>query len=182
MAVNGVTMPFLDVIGSLATIAGNHGVGRLDSVENRLVGIKLREVYEAPAAVVLHQAHRDLEAFVSPRDLSRVKDDLSRTYADLVYNGLWFSPLRAAIDAFVATTQEFVTGTVRVRLHKGSSQVVGRQSPYALYDRGLATYGAGDRFAHHSTEGFVRIWGLPVETAARRAAALAAADSAREAS
>lgn len=170
VSVNGVAMPFVDIIDCVGTIAGNHGVGRLDMVENRLVGIKSREIYEAPAAVVLHQAHRDLEAFVSPRDLDRVKRDLGRTYADLVYDGLWYSPLRIAIDAFVARTQERVTGTTRVKLFKGSSQIVGRESPYALYDHGLATYDTGDRFDHRATEGFIKIWGLPLETIARRSA------------
>jgi argininosuccinate synthase len=181
VAVNGVAMPFLDIIGSLGTIAGNHGVGRLDLVENRLVGIKSREVYEAPAALVLHQAHQDLEGFVSPRDLSRVKRDLANTYADLVYNGLWFSPLRAAIDAFVAHTQERVTGTIRVKLFRGASHVVGRQSPFALCDRGLATYDEDDRFDHRAAEGFIRIWGLPTETAARLAALAEAARRGTEA-
>lgn len=168
VSVNGVAMPFFDIIGSVGTIAGNHGVGRVDLVENRLVGIKSREVYEAPAAAVLHQAHRELEAFVSPRDLDRVKCDLGLKYADLIYDGLWFSPLRDAIDAFVARTQERVTGTIRVKLFKGTSLVAGRQSPFALFDQGLATYGAGDRFDHRAAEGFIKIWGLPVETAARR--------------
>ena len=168
-AVNGVAMPFIDVIGSLATIAGSHGVGRLDAVENRLVGIKSREVYEAPAAVVLHQAHLDLESFVTPRDLERVKREMSLEYANLVYNGLWHSTLREAIDAFVATTQARVTGTVRIKLFKGSSHVVGRQSPFALYDHALATYDEGDRYDHKAAEGFIKIWGLPLETAARRA-------------
>ncbi len=170
VSVNGVAMPFFDIIGSVGTIAGNHGVGRVDLVENRLVGIKSREVYEAPAAAVLHQAHRELEAFVSPRELDRVKCDLGVKYADLIYDGLWFSPLRRAIDAFVASSQERVTGTIRVKLYKGTSLVAGRQSPFALFDRGLATYGDEDRFDHRAAEGFIKIWGLPVETAARRRA------------
>ena len=168
VSVNGIAMPFLDIIGSLGTIAGNHGVGRIDMIENRLVGIKSREIYESPAAVVLHQAHAELEGFVIPRDLDRVKRDLALTYADLVYNGLWYSPVRDAIDAFVAKTQEHVTGTIRVKLFKGTSHVVGRRSPYALYDRALATYDEGDRFDHQAAEGFIRIWGVPVETVARK--------------
>jgi argininosuccinate synthase len=165
-AVNGVPMPLTDLIGSLTTIAGSHGVGRIDIVENRVVGFKSREVYEAPAAIVLHQAHRELESFVSPRDLDRVKQDLSQAYADLVYNGLWYSPLREAIDAFVANVQTRVTGTIRLRLFKGHATVVGRTSPVALYDRTLATYGDDDRFDHRASEGFVKIWGLSAETAA----------------
>jgi argininosuccinate synthase len=167
-ALNGVTMPFLDLIATLSTIAGDHGVGRLDLIENRLVGIKTREVYEAPAAVVLHQAHAELESFVSPRNLSRLKAELAVTYADLVYDGLWYSPVREALDGFMARVQEKVTGTIRVKLFKGAASMVGRQSPFALYDRELATYGDGDTFDHRAAEGFIRLWGLPVETAARR--------------
>jgi argininosuccinate synthase len=169
---NGVEMSLLEMIESLETIAGAHGVGRIDLVENRLIGIKSREIYEAPAAVVLHLAHRELEKLVIARDLQRVKQDLSRTYADLVYNGLWFSQLREAIDAFVRVIQPRVTGTVRVKLFKGDCRVVGRRSPFELYDPGLATYEAGDVFDRSAAEGFIKIWGLPVETAARRRASL----------
>jgi argininosuccinate synthase len=168
-AINGVQMPLVELIGSLETIAGAHGVGRIDMVENRLVGIKSREIYEAPAAVALHAAHRELEGFVIARDLERVKRDLGRTYADLVYNGLWFSPTREAIDAFVAKVQERVTGTVRLKFFKGLCQVVGRTSPNALYDHGLATYDAGDLFDHRAAVGFIKIWGLPIETMSRKA-------------
>jgi argininosuccinate synthase len=135
--VNGVSMPLTELIHSVATIAGVHGVGRIDMVENRLVGIQSREIYEAPAAVALHAGYRDLESVVTPKDLIRLKRELGVKYADLVYNGLWFSPMRQAIDAFVATMQPHVTGQVRLRLFKGACQVVGRQ------------------------------WGLPVETVAR---------------
>jgi argininosuccinate synthase len=169
VAVNGVEMLLVELIGSLETIAGVHGVGRLDMVENRVVGIKSRDVYEAPAATVLHVAHRELEGLVTPKDLQRLKQRLSQEYADLVYNGLWFSPTRLAIDAFVAKVQESVTGTVRLKLFKGDCRVVGRKSPHALYDQGLATYEEGDRFDHAAAEGFIKIWGLPVETAARSA-------------
>ena len=167
--INGVPMPLVELVGSLETIAGAHGVGRLDMVENRLVGIKSREIYEAPAATVLHAAHRELEMMVIPRDLERVKHDLSRTYADLVYDGLWFAPTREAIDAFVASVQPRVTGTIRVKLFKGDCRVVGRKSPFALYEHALATYDADDQFDHGAAEGFIRIFGLPVETAARKA-------------
>ena len=171
--VNGVTMPLTELINSLETIAGAHGVGRIDMVENRLVGIKSREIYEAPAATVLHVAHRELEALVVPRDLERLKAGLSRTYADLVYDGLWFSPTRDAIDAFVANVQQHVTGTVRLKLSKGDCRGVGRRSPASLYDTALATYDEGDKFDHEAAEGFIEIWGLPVANAAskrRRAA------------
>jgi argininosuccinate synthase len=167
-AVNGVAMSFMDIIASVGTIAGAHGVGRIDMVENRLVGIKSREIYEAPAAVVLHMAHRELESFVSPRDLLRLKQEMSLKYADMVYNGVWYSPIREAIDALVANIQERVTGVVRVKLFKGSSHVVGRKSPYALYDHGLATYDEGDKFDHGAAVGFIKIYGLPIETVARK--------------
>ncbi len=161
-------MALVELIESLETIAGAHGVGRIDMIENRLMGIKSREIYEAPAAVVLHAAHRELEKLVIARDLERIKQDMGRVYADAVYNGLWFSPTREAIDAFVAAIQPRVTGTVRLKLFKGDCRVVGRRSEYALYDRDLATYDAGDRFDHAAAEGFIKIWGLPTETAARK--------------
>jgi argininosuccinate synthase len=173
-AINGVDMPLVELIDSLETIAGVHGVGRIDMVENRLVGIKTREVYEAPAALLLHQAHRELEGFVTPKDLQRLKQRLSQEYADIVYNGLWFSPTRSAIDAFMQTIQPRVTGTIRLKLYKGDSRVVGRKSDFALYDHGLATYDAGDTFDHRAAEGFIKIWGLPVETEAKHAQRLAA--------
>lgn len=166
--INGVAMGLVELITSLETIAGAHGVGRLDMVENRLVGIKSREIYEAPAAVALHTAHKELETLVIPRDLERLKRQLGAVYADLVYNGLWFTPTREAIDAFVQKVQERVTGVVRLKFFKGDCRVVGRQSPFALYDHALATYDAGDAFDHTAAEGFVKIWGLPVETAARK--------------
>lgn len=179
--INGVAMGLVELISSLETIAGAHGVGRLDMVENRLVGIKSREIYEAPAAVALHTAHKELESLVIPRDLERLKRQLGVVYSDLVYNGLWFTPTREAIDAFVAKVQERVTGVVRLKFFKGDCRVVGRKSPYALYDHALATYDAGDAFDHTAAEGFVKIWGLPVETAARKSpekvAQMAKADS-----
>lgn len=176
-AVNGVEMPLVELINSLETIAGVHGVGRIDMVENRLVGIKSREIYEAPAGLLLHQAHRELEGLVILTDLQRLKQRLSQEYADIVYNGLWFSPMRSAIDAFMQNIQPRVTGTIRLKLYKGDCRVVGRKSPFSLYDRGLATYDEGDTFDHSAAEGFIKIWGLPVETAttnARRRAAKSA--------
>jgi argininosuccinate synthase len=167
VAINGVEMPLVELIDSLETIAGVHGVGRIDMVENRLVGIKSREIYEAPAAVPLHQAHRELEELVISKDLQRLKQRLSQEYADIVYNGLWFSPTRSAIDAFMQNIQPRVTGTIRLKLYKGDCRVVGRKSDFALYDHGLATYDAGDTFDHAAAEGFIKIWGLPVETAAK---------------
>jgi argininosuccinate synthase len=175
-------MPLTELINSLETIAGVHGVGRIDMVENRLVGIKSREIYEAPAGVVLHNAHRELEGMVIPKDLQRLKQRLAQDYADLVYNGLWFTTTREAIDAFVANVQQRVTGIVRLKLFKGDCRVVGRKSPFGLYDHALATYDEGDKFDHTAAEGFIKIWGLPVETAAKNARRNAAPlkDAARE--
>ena len=169
VAVSGVEMSLVELIASLETIAGVHGVGRIDMVENRVVGIKSREIYEAPAALLLHTAHREIEGLVVPKDLQRLKQRLSQEYADLVYNGLWFSHTRAAIDAFMQSIQQRVTGTIRLKLFKGDCRVVGRKSPFALYDQGLATYDEGDTFDHTAAEGFIKIWGLPVETAAKSA-------------
>jgi argininosuccinate synthase len=168
-AVNGVEMSLVELINSLETIAGVHGIGRIDMVENRLVGIKSREIYEAPAGLLLHQAHRELENLVVPRDCLRLKQRLSQEYADIVYNGLWFSPTRLAIDAFVQSIQPRVTGTIRLKLYKGDCRVVGRKSDFALYEHGLATYDEGDTFDHSAAEGFIKIWGLPVETEAKNA-------------
>jgi len=180
VAINGVAMPLVELIESLETIAGGQGVGRIDMVENRLVGIKSREIYEAPAAVVLHQAHAELQKFVTPRDLERLTSELAIKYADLVYNGLWYSATREALDALVGQVQERVTGTIRLKLFKGDSRVVGRKSPFALYDHEMATYDEGDQFDHEAAEGFVKIWGLPLEIATRRAAARAAGVKADE--
>ena len=176
--VNGVAMPLTELINSLDTIAGAHGVGRIDMLENRLVGIKSREIYEAPAATLLHVAHRELEAIVIPRDLERLKHDMGRTYADLVYNGLWFTPAREAIDAFVAKVQERVNGVTRLKLYRGDCRVVGRKSPNALYETSLATYDEGDQFDHSAAEGFIKIWGLPLETTARQSRRRAEANQA----
>lgn len=180
-AVNGVSMGLVELIGSLETIAGTHGVGRIDMVENRLVGIKSREIYEAPAAVVLHAAHRELETLVIPKDLERLKNGLATAYADLIYNGLWFTPTRTALDALVSDVQRRVTGRVRVKLFKGSCCVVGRRSPHALYDENLATYDDGDEFDHGAAEGFIKIWGLPVELANARGVVSRPVDGAKNA-
>ena len=154
----------LTTINTLNRIAGDHGVGRIDHVESRVVGIKSREVYECPAAVVLTKAHQALEAMVLPRDLLEFKRSVEARYANLIYEGLWFTPLREALDAFIETTQERVTGEVSVKLYKGSARVVGRTSPYSLYDLAMATYSAGDRFRQEMAEGFIYIWGLPART------------------
>ena len=134
VAINGVEMPILDLIGSLSLIAGAHGVGRIDMVENRLVGTKVREIYEAPAAVVLHAAHKELQKMVVTTGVDRFARAVSLQYADTIYNGLWFAPLREALDAFIDKVQERVTGVIRMKLFKGDCRVVGRKSRFALYD------------------------------------------------
>ena len=138
-----------------------HGVGRSDMVENRLVGIKSREVYEAPAAWTLHAAHKALESLVLDRELAHFKEAVSLKYAELVYYGLWYSPLKVALDRFIDATQGAVTGTVKVKLHKGTCAVVGRKSPASLYRKELATYEKGDIFDQSLARGFIEIWGLP---------------------
>ncbi|MGF1497877.1 MAG: argininosuccinate synthase [Elainellaceae cyanobacterium] len=158
---NGKALSPIDLIAQLNDIAGRHGYGRIDMVENRLVGIKSREIYEAPALLVLIKAHRDLESLTLTADVTQYKRGIEETYARLVYNGLWYSPLKGALDAFVQQTQERVSGTVRVKLFKGNAAVVGRQSDQALYTPDLATYGADDQFDHKAAEGFIYVWGLP---------------------
>jgi argininosuccinate synthase len=157
-------MALHELVVHMNDVVGSYGWGRLDMVENRRVGIKSRETYEAPGALAVMLAHRDLESITLERDLGREKIRMEHRYAELVYDGLWFSPLREALDAFVATSQEPVTGEVRLRLEPGVCQVVGRRSPNSLYDYGLATYDAADRFRHADSEGFVRLWGLGVQT------------------
>ena len=163
-AVDGESMNGTALINHLNTVAGEHGVGRIDHVENRLVGIKSREIYEAPAAVTLHAAHQSLEAMTLSKDQARTKARVAQEYADIVYNGLWFTAHREDLDAYVRSTQRYVTGDVRVRLHRGTSTVVGRSAPQALYQRQLATYDRGDQFDHSAAEGFISIYGLPVRT------------------
>jgi len=161
VALNGERMGLVQLIEQLHAIAGKHGVGRIDHVENRLVGIKSREVYEMPAATVLTLAHKELEALTLPRELHHFKLGLEQKYAELVYNGLWFHPLKEALDAFIKKSQETVTGEVRVKLFKGSAFCVGRKSPYTLYSYDLATYDKADKFDHKAAKGFIDIFGLP---------------------
>ncbi len=165
VSLNGKTMDFPEIITKLNETAGNHGVGRIDHVENRLVGIKSREVYEAPAALVLIKAHQDLESLVMTKDILHYKKVVEQHYADLVYNGLWFSSLKDALDAFIEKSQEHVTGQVRLKLFKGSAVVVGRSSPYSLYSASLSTYAEGDEFDHSAAKGFIYVWGLPLKVA-----------------
>jgi argininosuccinate synthase len=163
-AIDGVPMALHELVGVMNRRVGAYGFGRLDMVENRRVGIKSRETYEAPGALALIAAHQDLEALCLERDLAHEKQRLEGRYADLVYDGQWYSPLKASLDAFVDASQEFVTGEVRLRLSPGSCHVVGRRSEFSLYDYGLATYDAADSFNHADAEGFVRLWGLGIET------------------
>jgi argininosuccinate synthase len=168
VAVDGERLGLVPLIERLGAIVGSYGWGRLDMVENRRVGIKSRETYECPAALALILAHADLESITLERDLAREKQRAEVRYAELVYDGLWFSPLKNALDAFIAESQQAVTGEVRLLLGPGRCIVNGRRSDLSLYDYGLATYDAADRFRHADAEGFVRLWGLGVETWAAR--------------
>jgi argininosuccinate synthase len=161
VSINGETPDAIALITQLNEMAGKHGVGRLDMIENRLVGIKSREIYETPAMLLLIDAHRDLESLTLTADVAQYKRGIEQTYTQLVYNGLWYSPLKDALDAFVLSTQERVTGTVRVKLFKGTHSVVGRKSVHSLYTPDLATYGKEDVFDHQAAKGFVYVWGLP---------------------
>jgi len=168
VALNGEPRTFHDVIVELNLFGGRHGFGRIDMIENRLVGLKSREIYEVPGALTLIHAHKALEDLCLERAVLHYKLGIEQTWADLVYNGLWFSPLKEALDGFVESTQKLVTGDVRLRFFKGSCVVVGRRSPYSLYDYDLATYDATDTFDHTAAKGFVQLWGLPTKVWARQ--------------
>ena len=168
IAVDGERMAGVNLITHLNELAGRHGVGRIDHVENRLVGIKSREVYESPAAVTLHTAHRALETMTLSREQSRFKERVAQEYADLVYNGLWFTAHRRDLDAYVASTQRHVTGEVRMRLHKGDCVAAGRRAERPLYNYGLATYDRADEFDHTAAQGFIELFGLPSRTQRRQ--------------
>jgi len=164
VALNGREMEGVALVMRLNDIGGSHGVGRLDLIENRLVGIKSREVYEAPAATILHFAHTELERLTLDKSVFHMKNQLAAEYANLVYNGLWFTPLKKALDAFVDETQKSVTGSVSVKLYKGNVSVAARSSQFSLYNAKLATYTSEDTFDHKASEGFIKIYGLPVKT------------------
>jgi argininosuccinate synthase len=168
VALDGRPLSPLELITELHTRAGRQGVGRIDMVEDRLVGIKSREIYEAPAAIALITAHQELEAVCLERDLARFKRQAEQRWSELVYDGLWFSPLRSALEAFMAEASRNVTGDVRVRLHGGQAVVTGRRSEASLYDYGLATYDTGDSFDQALAKGFIELWGLPSKIAASR--------------
>jgi argininosuccinate synthase len=167
IALNGEELDGVELISRLNDLAGSHGVGRIDTIENRLVGIKSREVYEAPAAVTLHAAHNELEKMTLTRDQSRFKAKVAAEFAEMVYNGLWFSSLHQDLAAYIASSQRHVTGTIRMKLFKGIAKTVGRQSPKALYDLSLATYDRGDQFDHSAAIGFINLWGLQLRTQSR---------------
>ena len=164
VAVNGKEMDSVSLVRLLNEIGGRNGIGRIDMIENRLVGIKSREVYEAPAATILYFAHKELERITLEKSIAHYKVKIAQEYSDLIYNGLWFTPLREALQAFIDKTQEHVTGLVKVKLYKGTVRISGRTSPYSLYDPALATYTAEDQFDHTASEGFIKIYGLPYKT------------------
>ena len=168
VSIDGTTKSGVELIAILNDMAGEHGVGRIDHVENRLVGIKSREVYETPAAIVLHTALKALETSTMSREQQRVKDNLSAIYSDMVYDGRWFTELRTNIAAFMDSAHEYSTGEVRLRLHKGSCIVVGRRSPFSLYDFDLATYSTTDSFDHEAATGFIDIYSLSARTQSRK--------------
>jgi argininosuccinate synthase len=168
VGLDGQPMDGVPLIERLNKLGGEHGVGRIDHVENRLVGIKSRELYEAPAGVILHDAHRELETLCLTKPAARFKTLVSQEYADIIYNGLWFSGLHQDLAAFVASNQRFVSGQVRVKLYKGKATVVGRKSEHSLYSKKLATYETGDNFDHDAAKGFIRLWGLGQQTQAQQ--------------
>ncbi|HZP27119.1 MAG TPA: argininosuccinate synthase [Dehalococcoidia bacterium] len=167
VALDGRPLDPVALVSELSAIAGEHGVGRVDMVEDRLVGIKSREIYEAPAAITLLAAHEALEQMTLAKDQRRIKARIAIDYAELVYNGLWFTPYHQDLAAYVQSTQRHVIGTVRMKLHKGSAIAVGRRSDRSLYDFSLATYDKGDQFDRTAAVGFIQIWGLPVRVQAR---------------
>ncbi|WP_026564366.1 argininosuccinate synthase [Bacillus sp. UNC41MFS5] len=163
VALNGEKLPLVQLIETINALGGKHGVGRIDHIENRLVGIKSREVYENPAALILINAHKELEFLTLTREVSQFKTQVEQQMAKIIYEGLWYSPIKPALDAFINETQKTVTGTIRVKLHKGNHTVVGRKSPFSLYNEELATYSKGDAFDHNAAVGFIKIWGLPTK-------------------
>jgi len=168
VAIDGEKVTVLQAIQKLNQRAGNAGVGRLDMVEDRLVGIKSREVYEAPGAIALITAHQELENVTVERELARFKRGVEQRWGELAYDGLWFSPLKRALDTFIAETQKDVTGDIRMTLHGGRAVVTGRRSGSSLYDFNLATYDAGDTFDQSQAKGFIELWGLSSKIAAGR--------------
>lgn len=167
VALDGYEVGPVDIVRTLNEVAGEHGVGRIDMVENRLVGFKSREIYEAPAAVVLLAAHEALEQLTLSKEQLRMKAEIAAEYAELIYNGLWFTPHQEDLAAYVKSSQRSVSGTVRLRLHKGQVVVTGRKSPRSLYDTSMATYDEADKFDQSAAKGFIHIWSLPVRIQAQ---------------
>ena len=163
VTINGEKLDPVALITQLNNTVGKHGIGRIDMLENRVVGIKSREIYEAPALLVLIHAHRDLESLTLTGDVTQYKRGIEQSYGELIYQGLWYSPLKAALDGFIQQTQTRVSGEVRIKLFKGNATIVGRQSDNSIYAPDLATYGAEDEFDHKAAEGFIYIWGLPTK-------------------
>ncbi|MBO8157582.1 MAG: argininosuccinate synthase [Bacillaceae bacterium] len=163
IGLNGESLKFVDIIEKLNVIGGKHGIGRIDHVENRLVGIKSREVYENPAALMLIQAHKELEFLTQPREMAKFKPVVEQQMSNMIYEGLWYSPLMNALQSFVEETQQMVSGVVKMKCFKGHAMVVGKQSSNSLYDEDLATYTKGDAFDHDSAVGFIKLWGLPTK-------------------
>jgi len=164
-AVDGISLSPIEIVNKLNDLGAEYGVGRIDMVEDRLVGIKSREIYEAPAGEILMTAHKGLESLTLDRDTKNYKASMAAKYAEMTYYGLWFSPLREAMDAFVDKSQQTVNGTARVKLYKSQCTLVGRKSDYSLYEHGLATYDESDVFDHQSAPGFINLWALPVQVA-----------------
>lgn len=167
IALDGEALDSVTLVDRVASIAGEHGIGRVDMVENRLVGIKSREIYEAPAATTLLEAHRALEAVTLSKQQIRMKDSVAQEYADLIYNGLWFTAHHQDLAAYVQSTQRHVSGDVRMRLWRGTAVAMGRRSEKSLYSHALATYGDGDKFDQSAAQGFIKLWGLPVQVQAQ---------------
>ncbi|MCO4691199.1 argininosuccinate synthase [Streptococcus infantarius subsp. infantarius] len=163
VALNGKEMKLADLIQEVNAIAGKHGVGRIDHVENRLVGIKSREIYECPGAITLLTAHKEIEDITLVREVSHFKPILENELSNLIYNALWFSPATKAVIAYIKETQKVVNGTAKVKLYKGSAKVVARKSPNSLYDENLATYTSADSFDQDAAVGFIKLWGLPTQ-------------------
>ena len=175
-AINGERMKLSDIIKKLNELGGKHGIGIVDIVENRVVGMKSRGVYETPGGTILMEAHQQLEELILDRDTYAVKKDMGSKFASIVYEGKWFTPLREAVQAFVESTQQYVTGEVKFKLYKGNIIKAGTTSPYSLYNESLASFTTGDLYDHHDAEGFINLFGLPLKVRAMKMAAVAEAN------
>ena len=167
VSIDGEEMDGVSLVTQMNEIAGRHGIGRIDHIEDRVVGIKSREIYEAPAAVVLLEAHKALEAMTMSKDQLDFKETVAKKYADMIYGGLWFSQLNRDLSAYILSSQRYVTGEIRLKLYKGHSHIVGRKAPKSLYNLSLATYSEGDHFDQSASVGFIHLWGLPLKNQAQ---------------